>query len=63
MKFAIKEKREEKKMSQEKLAEMAGISRGTLSRLEQNKDTVTSTTILSRIAEALQCPVASLFVE
>lgn len=63
MKFVIKEKREEKKMSQEALAEKADISRTTLSRLETNEDTVVNSATLSKIAKALECPVTSLFVE
>lgn len=63
MKFDIKAKREAKQMSQEELARVAGISRTTLSRMETNEDTVANSTTLSKIAEALDCPVASLFVE
>lgn len=63
MKFDIKAKREAKKMSQEELARAAGISRTTLSRMETNEDTVVNSTTLSKIAEALDCPVASLLVE
>lgn len=63
MKFAIKEKREAKKMSQEELAKTAGISRTTLSNLETNEESVANSTTLMKIAEALECPVASLFVE
>ena len=63
MKFDIKAKREAKQMSQEELARLAGISRTTLSRMETNEDTVANSTTLSKIAEALDCPVASLFVE
>lgn len=63
LKFDIKAKREAKQMSQEELARVAGISRTTLSRMETNEDTVANSTTLSKIAEALDCPVASLFVE
>lgn len=63
LKFDIKAKREAKKMSQEELARAAGISRTTLSRMETNEDTVVNSTTLSKIAEALDCPVASLLVE
>ena len=63
MRFNIKEKRESINMTQEKLAEAAGISRGTLSRLESNEETIANTKTLGKIAEALGCPVGDLFVQ
>lgn len=49
--------REEKKLSQEELAKMAGISRTTLSKIESGDDvSVTSDTLLS-LAKALKTTV------
>lgn len=62
MKFNIKAKREAKKISQEELAEKAGISRTTLSKLEHDEEPIVNTTTLSKIAEALECPVNDLFM-
>ena len=63
MKFNIKAKREAKGISQEELAEKAGISRATLSNLEHNEEPVTNTATLSKIADALECPVSDLLIE
>ena len=63
MKFVIKEKRVEKGISQEELAKVADVARGTLSRLETNEDTVVNSQTLSKIAKALECPITELFVE
>lgn len=53
----VKNLRKEKKLSQEKLAKMAGISRTTLSKIESGDDvSVTSDTLLS-LARALETTV------
>ena len=63
MKFAVKEVRESKGISQEKLAEISEVSRATISKLETNTTDVCSSLTLTKIAEALNVPVSSLFVE
>lgn len=55
MLFKIKKLRLERKMSQKQLCELAGISRQTLSDLENGKDVNTTTYTLEKIAKALDC--------
>lgn len=62
MGYKIREKRKEKKMSQEELGKKANISRAIISELETGKRTVTSTKTLSKIAAALECSVADIFL-
>ncbi len=59
----IKELREKKKMSQEELAKEAGVSRTTLSNLENNVERATSTKTLLKIAKALGVTVDQIFFE
>ncbi len=56
---AIRKLREEKRITQEKLAHAAGMMRGNLSRIEASKHQPTLETI-ERIATALKVPVADL---
>ena len=58
----IREIRKEKKMSQEELCKKANVSRAIISDLETGKRTVTSTKTLSKIASALGCSVADIFL-
>lgn len=60
MKFNIKETRKESKLTQAELAEKAGVSRVTISRLESGKLKETTLGTLSRIAQALQVTVDDL---
>lgn len=62
MDLAIKRIRESKGISTHKLAEMAGISRVTLWKLETKKDCVVTTKTLNSIANALGVDVAELFL-
>ena len=57
MKFNIKETRKESKLTQAELAEKAGVSRVTISRLESGELKETTLGTLSRIAQALQVTV------
>lgn len=61
MGFKIKECREKKGITQEELAEMAGISRSIISGLETGKIKVTTTTTLIKIAKALNQNVSDIF--
>lgn len=63
MGFMIQKKREEVGLTQEALAQKAGISRALLSLLETNKTTVTTTKTLQKIAKALDCSVNEIFFE
>lgn len=53
MESRIKKAREQKGISQEKLSEKSGISRATISYLENNPNAVTTTETLKRLASAL----------
>ena len=62
MKYRIKELREEKRMTQEELSEKSGVSRSIISKLEQEKPVNMLTDTLSKIANALDVNVSSLFL-
>jgi transcriptional regulator with XRE-family HTH domain len=61
MGYKIREIREAKGMSQETLAEKAGISRTIIWNLETNPDAVTTTKTLKSIADALDTTVDKIF--
>ena len=62
MKFAIKEVREAKKMSQEELSEKSGVSRAMISGLEAGSIQNTTTKTLYRLALALDISVDKIFL-
>lgn len=62
MKYRIKELREEKRMTQEELSKKSGVSRSIISKLEQEKPVNMLTDTLSKIANALDVKVSSLFL-
>ena len=57
----IKEYREAAKMTQEELAEKSGISRGTISALENGTVRNTTSKTLIQIAQALNATVEQIF--
>lgn len=57
MPLNIKRERELKGMTQEELAKKSGISRATISTLENDPDAVTTTSTLKKLAEALNVKV------
>jgi transcriptional regulator with XRE-family HTH domain len=57
---AIKELRKNKKLSQEKLAELAGIRQASLSQIENGKRPGIET--LKRISNALQVPESMIYI-
>lgn len=61
MGFKIKDFREAKGMTQEELARKSGVSRGTISALENGTERTTTTKTLFRIAKALDTTVDCLF--
>lgn len=61
MGYKIREIREAKGMSQEALAEKAGISRTVIWNLETNPEAVTTTKTLKSIADALETTVDKIF--
>lgn len=62
MNTKIKERRAELGMSQDQLAEQSSVARTVISQLETgSRDVVTSETML-KIAKALDCSVADIFL-
>lgn len=62
MEYKIKELREKRKMSQAELAELAGVSRATVIRLESNEDVVINSKTLEKISKALNVSIKTLFL-
>ena len=58
----IKERRLELKMTQEELCAKTGLSRATISALENNEDADMKISTLRALADALKCKPHSLFV-
>ena len=61
MGYKIKELREAMKMTQEELAEKSGVSRGTISALENGIDRTTTSKTLVKLAQALDTTVDLIF--
>ncbi len=62
METKIREYREKEDMTQEELSEKSGISRTTISNLENGKLESTTNTIMLKIAEALNCKIQDIFL-
>lgn len=60
-KYRIKERREELKMTQSELIERTGLSRATISLLENNGEVDIKVSTLTALAEALECQPSALF--
>lgn len=63
MGYKIKEVRESKKMTQEELAEKSGVSRGTISALEDGTERTTTTKTLLALARAMTTTVDKIFFD
>ncbi len=63
MGYKIKEAREELKMSQEKLAKEAGVSRTIISGLESGAIKTTTTSTLLKISRALGKKINEIFFD
>ena len=63
MKYKIREFREEKGWSQEKLSEESNVSRTIISRLENGTMTITTTKTLIKVAKALGKKVSDIFLD
>ncbi len=59
--YKIKERREELGMSQAELLRRSGVSRATISILENNGDIDIKVSTLKALAKALKCSPSSLF--
>lgn len=62
MDFKIKELREKRKLSQTELAELSGVSRPTISRLESGEDVVINSRTLEKLSKALGVSIKTLFL-
>ncbi len=62
MKNRLKELREEHGLSQEKLAEMSGISRTTLSKIENNEEVNVNTRTIAKLAEVFNVKPSEIFL-
>ena len=58
MNFRIREIRDAQNISQEELAKRSGVSRATISGLENNPDAITTTETLQKLAAALNVKVS-----
>ena len=63
MGYKIKEKRKEKNMTQEELATKSGVSRATISGLENGTVRATSSKTLVKLARALDTTVDQIFFQ
>lgn len=61
--YKIKDRREALRMSQEELSAKSGISRQTISSIENNPEKSVSTKTLEKIASALGTTIGNLFFE
>jgi len=62
MPYKIKEARLEKKMTQEELSEKSGVSRATISALENGALKIATTSTLIKLAQALEKEVGDIFL-
>lgn len=60
--YKVKEKREELKMSQAELIKLTGISRATISLLENGGDVDIKVSTLDALARALKCLPGDIFM-
>lgn len=61
--YKIKDRREALRMSQEDLSAKSGVSRQTISSIENNPEKSVSTKTLEKIASALGTTIGNLFFE
>ena len=61
MGYKLKEVREEKRMTQEELAEKSGVSRPTIVALENGKTTDVKMSTLQKLANAMDTTVQAIF--
>jgi transcriptional regulator with XRE-family HTH domain len=61
MQLRIKELREKKKLTQQELANKSGVSRSLIIALETGARTVTTTSTIEKLADALGVSVKSIF--
>lgn len=62
IKNRLKKLREERGLSQEKLSEMSGISRTTLSKIENNEEVSVNTRTIAKLAEVFNVNPSEIFL-
>lgn len=62
IKNRLKEFREARGLSQEKLAEMSGISRATLSKIENNEEAYVNTRTIAKLADVFEVKPSEIFL-
>ena len=62
IKNRLKELREERGISQEKLSEISGISRATLSKIENNEEMNLNTRTIAKLSAAFQVKPSDIFL-
>ena len=62
MKNRLKELRIERNMSQEELSELSGISRTTLSKIENNEEVNVNTRTIAKLAEVFNVKPSEIFL-
>ena len=62
IKNRLKVFREEQGMSQEELSEKTGLSRTTISKIENNEEAVVSTKTIAKIAEVFNVAPSEIFL-
>lgn len=62
MEYRIKELREKRRWTQDELAKLSGVSRTNIIRLESEKDVITTTDTLKKIADAFGVSIKYLFL-
>lgn len=62
VKNRLKELRTERGISQEELSEMCGISRATLSKIENNEEVNVNTRTITKISDAFEVKPSEIFL-
>ena len=62
IKNRLKKLREERGISQEKLSELSGISRTTLSKIENNEEVSVNTRTIAKLAEVFKVNPSEIFL-
>lgn len=62
IKNRLKELREERGISQEKLAELSGISRATLSKIENNEEVNVNTRTIAKLSDVFDVKPSEIFL-
>ena len=62
MPYQLKNVREKKKITQNELSSISGVSRATIARIESREEVSTSTDTLFKLANALHCKISDIFL-